>query len=217
MTSKSVAISVALVDEHRLMRDGLTAIMRSDPEIKLIARGTTPDDAVAIAANYPVSVMVLDVELQDEPIVVTVRKLVRLRPSLAVVVLSMFADELLRRELLRAGAVAFVPKSAPSPVLLDAVRQAGRRRRTFAPVELAAKSSNSGPLTPREVELVRYLARAMTNAQIAQQMRISEATVKRHASNAYRKLGAHSRLDALNRVRRLGLLDDRTDNLTADS
>jgi DNA-binding NarL/FixJ family response regulator len=141
----------------------------------------------------------------------TVARIRRLAARSRIVVLTMHRDSVLRSELHRAGVSAFLTKSMPSAEL-----RAALHRVADAAEPLCGQLDRPGPraaetrslISSREHEVLRLIARAHSNAEIASVMSITEGTVKRHTSNLYAKLGAVSRMDAVHKAVRIGLLDN---------
>lgn len=207
-------IRVALADDHELFRDGMSAILGLAAGIAVVGEASDAEGAVAIASLHLPDILLLDVEMPGPPIATTLRRLRRGAPPTRVIVLTMHRDRVLRDELHRAGAAAFMTKSTPSAELIDVIRQVAhapvRPSSAIRPPGIPAESvPQSGPLSPRENEVIRLIALAHTNAEIAARLSITVGTVKRHTGNLYRKLGATSRMDAVRKATVIGILADR--------
>jgi DNA-binding NarL/FixJ family response regulator len=204
-------LRLAIVDDHALFREGIAAILQHDLHIEVVGQGASSDDAFELAQRLQPDVLLLDVEIPGDPARATIGRIRRAAPNTGVVVLTMHRDAILRDELLAAGAVEYVLKTAPSLELVRAVRRAAAIVRG---TEAAGDGSPSQRLQPgrrgilsrREREVLRHIAHARSNREIAREMSIAEGTVKRHTSNIYAKLGAKSRMDAVRRADRIGLL-----------
>lgn len=201
------SISVALVDDHALFLDGMVAILSQVGRYTLVARGSTSEDAVRIATKVQPDVLLLDVELYDAPASQTIKRIKRAGSRTHIVMLTMHQDRVLRDELLKVGAAHYLTKTTPTSLLLAAIdRFSTHDAQDDRRLDVDTQQPKSGLLSSREHEVLRFLASANKNRQIADLLNISEGTVKRHTTNIYRKLGATSRLDAVQRATRLGII-----------
>lgn len=199
---------VALVDDHRLFREGLATILSAVPTIRVVAHGERPSDVLDSPEAAAIDVLLLDVELDGPPARTTIATVRRTHPRISVVVLTMHRDAVLRRALLDAGAVDFVTKDVPSRELVDRIvraTRAGASPVTF-PVDLVTDARAGSPLSDRELEVLRLVAAARSNAEIAAELGLAVGTVKRHVYNVYRKLDVGTRVAAITAATRLGLL-----------
>ncbi|MBT1671329.1 response regulator transcription factor [Curtobacterium flaccumfaciens pv. flaccumfaciens] len=202
---------VAIVDDHRLFREGLATILAAVPTIRVVAHGERPAEVLDSPEAAAIDVLLLDVELDGPPARTTIATVRRTRPDIRVVVLTMHRDAVLRRTLLDAGAVDFVTKDTPSRELVDRIARAAHADAapvTF-PVDLVTEARAGSPLSDRELEVLRLLAAARTNAEIAADLQLAIGTVKRHVYNVFRKLDVGSRVGAVAAATRLGLLTKR--------
>ncbi|QCR43964.1 two-component system response regulator [Curtobacterium sp. SGAir0471] len=199
---------VALVDDHRLFREGLATILSAVPTIRVVAHGERPSDVLDSPEAAAIDVLLLDVELDGPPARTTIATVRRTHPHISVVVLTMHRDAVLRRALLDAGAVDFVTKDVPSRELVGRIVRASRAGAapvTF-PVDLVTDARAGSPLSDRELEVLRLVAAARSNAEIAADLGLAVGTVKRHVYNVYRKLDVGTRIAAITAATRLGLL-----------
>jgi len=200
-------IRLVIVDDHALFRQGLVTLLDAAHGLDVCAEGATGDEAVDLAARFTPDALLLDVDLPGPPAQTTVRTLGRGAPGTAIVIVTVHDDPVLRRQLLAAGATAYVTKAVGIEQLVTDIHLAVRKHRarpTGTAVEPPAPVS--GVLSPREHEVMRLVAMAMGNAAIAERLSISEGTVKRHTSSIYAKLGAVSRIDATRKAQLLGLV-----------
>ncbi len=199
---------VALVDDHRLFREGLATILSAVPTIRVVAHGERPSDVLDSPESAAIDVLLLDVELDGPPARTTIATVRRTHPHISIVVLTMHRDAVLRRALLDAGAVDFVTKDTPSRELVERIvraTRAGASPVTF-PVDLVTDARAGSPLSDREVEVLGLVAAARSNAEIAAELGLAVGTVKRHVYNVYRKLDVGTRVGAITAAKRLGLL-----------
>ncbi len=206
-----MTISVLLVDDHELIRQGLRRAFERDGDFTVAAEAGSLADARRLIALMQPDVVILDVRLPDGNGIDACRTLRADDPELGIVILTMYAGDDTLFDALEAGASAFVPKNAPSEDVVAAARHAASAPRSFTSADLneamRRKMSPTGPqLSPREKEVLGLLADGLGVAQISRQLFISESTTKTHISKLYDKLGAGNRAQALMTALRLGLL-----------
>nr|MDT0657621.1 response regulator transcription factor [Micromonospora sp. DSM 115978] len=215
-------IRVCLADDHTLLRDGIREMLSTDSEFAVVGEASTGPEAVALAVRLRADVLLLDVEMPGPGAASVIRQIARVAPRTRVIVLTMHDDPDMVYDLLRAGACAYLLKTILRDELVAALRSVVRRRSenvllavSRATVERLDKQKQRTagmPLTERELDVLRLIAEAMSNAQIASRLFITEATVKRHLTNLYAKLHAVSRVDAIRKAtaaRLIKPMDDR--------
>jgi len=202
-------IRVAIADDHDLFREGIVAIFEQDSRLLVVAQASDGDGALAVAVNDDPDIILVDVEMPGPPVMATVRRIRRLAPRTKIVILTMHRDSVLRSELHRAGVSAFLTKTMPSADLRVALHRVAdaNPQISAARTDPALQTEPRSLISRREHEVLRLIARAYSNAEIATLMSITEGTVKRHTSNLYAKLGAGSRMDAVHKATRVGLLE----------
>lgn len=206
-----MAISVLLVDDHELIRQGLRRAFERDGDFTVAGEAGSLADARRLIALMQPDVVILDVRLPDGNGIEACRTLRGDDPELGIVILTMYAGDDTLFDALEAGASAFVPKNAPAEDVVAAARHAASAPRSFTSADLneamRRKMSPTGPqLSPREREVLGLLADGLGVAQISRQLFISESTTKTHISKLYDKLGAGNRAQALMTALKLGLL-----------
>jgi DNA-binding NarL/FixJ family response regulator len=207
-------ITIALTDDHTLFRQGLRQLLLTDPDMEIVGEGATGDDAVALVDQHRPDVLLLDVEMPGPGARHVITRLTRSHPDTAIVVLTMHNRPAVVRELMDCGAAAYLVKTIGRDELIAAVRAVTQDRdnvllsvpRTTIDA-LDDQVHQRHLLSGRELEVLQLVAAAMSNAQIAARLVISESTVKRHLTNIYAKLGATSRVDALNKAAKAKLID----------
>lgn len=202
-------IRVAIADDHDLFREGIVAIFEQDSRLLVVAQASDGDGALAVAVDDDPDIILVDVEMPGPPVMATVRRIRRLAPRTKIVILTMHRDSVLRSELHRAGVSAFLTKTMPSADLRVALHRVAdaNPQISAARTDPALQTEPRSLISRREHEVLRLIARAYSNAEIATLMSITEGTVKRHTSNLYAKLGAGSRMDAVHKATRVGLLE----------
>ena len=204
-------ITVLLVDDHELIRQGLRRAFDRDGDFEVVGEAGTCADATRLLQLLRPDVVIFDVRLPDGSGLDAARQARKDHAELGIVILTMYAGDEQLFEALDAGASAFVPKNAPSEDVVAAARHAAATPRAFTAADLAEamkrRMSPTGPqLSQREKEVLQLLADGLGVAQISRKLYISESTTKTHISKLYEKLGAANRAQALMTSLRLGLL-----------
>ncbi|MCC2280436.1 response regulator transcription factor [Streptomyces sp. ET3-23] len=204
-------LTILVAGETALLRDALTELLHSQPNMTVLAQAANESDLMRRAAALHPHVVVLEPWVLENALVRTVQSLHRLSPRPAVVTVSVRHSMADRRDLEAAGLHAYLPRDAGLDELLSTVR-------TLAPPAVRnAVRSPSPALTRRETEVLRGVASAMTNQQIGHSLGITTGTVKRHLHAAFKKLGAVSRLDAVTQALAAGLIAPPVSGLPNDT
>jgi DNA-binding NarL/FixJ family response regulator len=227
--AKNGPIRVLLADDHTMFRQGVKEMLATDGNIEVVGEAGNGEEAVNLAAETLPDVMILDVDMPVMGAREAMEHLVRITPRPKVVIVTMFDDPRLVRELLELGASAYLVKSASLEELLAAVHMAAKGpeepqdenvvlvlpRETLEKVE----RGDEDKLSARELEILLLVARGLSNRQIAHTLRLSEATVKRHLANLYPKINVNSRSEAVRRALSEGWISARevTEEETAHS
>jgi DNA-binding NarL/FixJ family response regulator len=197
--------TVLVVDDHELIRRGVREMLVAEPDLDLVGEAGDSFAAVKIATAVRPDVVLLDVEIPGGAAVDTVRGIKAGSPGTAVVILSMFEGPDLLKQLLDVGIQGYLLKSVAGQELLTTVRAVARDRE-YVMLGVSRESLDyiSGRrdelLSPRELEVLASTAEGLSNAQIAARLSLAETTVKRHLRNIFGKLGAVSRIDAVNKA-----------------
>jgi DNA-binding NarL/FixJ family response regulator len=207
--------SIVVVDDHYLFRAGLIELLDAVPAFTIIGHGASASEAVTLAQEHRPDVVLLDIEMPGPATPATIRKITEVSPDTRVVVLTMHDEPELVRDNVDAGAAGYLVKSAGREELVAAINAARRDENTVLVCVSRSTLLNMGRggapaagdlLSGRELEVIRHLANGGSNREIAAAMQITEATVKRHLANIYAKLGATSRIDAVRKATKRGIL-----------
>ncbi|WP_028934438.1 MadR family response regulator transcription factor [Pseudonocardia spinosispora] len=211
-------IRVVLVDDHSIMRQGLRAVLEREDNLRVVGEASTAVAAVAVVAAARPTVVLLDLKLSTGPQadgLELCRELTSAHPGLGVLVLTTFVEDRLVVEAVQAGALGYVVKDVDTTELVRAIRAVARGESAFDPRSASAMAralsgAGTGPererLTERELEVLRLLARGLSNREIGRELFISETTVKFHVGNLMRKLLVGRRAEAVYAASKLGLL-----------
>jgi DNA-binding NarL/FixJ family response regulator len=198
-------ITVVLVDDHALMREGLREILETQPDLVVVGEAGNSFTAIDLIIELQPRVVLLDVEIPGGDVTETVTTLRDRAPDTEIIILSMYDGPHLLQRLLALGIRGYLLKSVSRGELVSAIRNAcaddGHVTLSVSRRSLAQLPGAHAPaLSRRELDVLQLAARAMSNAQIAARLYLTEATVKRHLSNVFAKLGAVSRIDAVNKA-----------------
>lgn len=201
-------ISVLLIDDHQVVRDGLRAALIFEG-FNVIGEAATKDEAFAQIAHKDPHVIIVDLNLPDGSGLEVISWARRVSPTIGIVVLTMNDDDSHLLAALQAGASAYVLKRSPVKEVIAAVSHSYASPNSFSGKGLSAaisrKESGFG-LTPRELEVLAQLPKGKLSSQIATDLFISEATVKTHLSSIYRKLSVANRSEAVAQSIKHGLV-----------
>jgi DNA-binding NarL/FixJ family response regulator len=212
-----VPVRLVLADDHPIVLDGLERLFQAQPDFAVVARCQDGPDALRAVREHRPDVLVLDVRMPGQDGLAVLREIRREEIPTRVVLLTAEVDEREALEAVRLGARGLVLKEMAPQMLVECVRKVvlgeqwiERRSLTRALDALLRRESGlrdvSAVLTPREIEIVRLVAKGLRNQAIAEQLRISEGTVKVHLHNIYEKLGVDSRVALTNYAREKGLV-----------
>lgn len=214
-------IRILLVDDQRLMREGLRTLLELEEDLLVAGEAETGEEALARYAEVLPDVVLMDVRMPGMDGVEATRRLCTTWPGARVIILTTFDDDEYVFEGLRAGALGYLLKAISGDELAAAVRTvaAGGARidpavtrkvvAEFARLAAPARPVDAGlaePLSPRELEILQLLAQGMTNREIAQRLYLAEGTVKNHVTTLLQKIGARDRTQAALRGTELGWL-----------
>ncbi|MGB2852158.1 MAG: response regulator transcription factor [Solirubrobacterales bacterium] len=206
---------VLIADDHGLVRSGLRILLESQDGIEVIAEADNGADARDIAVRERPDLAILDVKMPRLNGLEATRAIREQAPDVAVLILSMHDEERYLFEALKAGAAGYVLKRSADTDLLEAI-EAVRRGEPFLTPEaqqvlikdvLDRGESREEELTPRELQVVKLVAEAHTNKEIAELLGLSEKTIENHRANAMRKLGMRDRVELVRYAIRRGLID----------
>lgn len=202
-------IRVVLADDHTLFRDGLAALIETDPAFTVVAQCPDGSSAIDVVTTVVPDIAVLDVEMPGPGAHAVVTAIRAKTPSVAIVILSMHQGPEMLRGLLDAGASAFLAKTVARDQLIAGLHSVIRSpddilvstsRNSLSSTLEPESAARPNPLSSRELEVLRLVAEARSNWQIGRELGITESTVKRHLTNIFAKLGAVSRVDCIRKA-----------------
>jgi DNA-binding NarL/FixJ family response regulator len=214
----SAPIRIAIADDHPVVREGLAAMLETQPDLEVVGQAETGPEAVALLASREPDVLLLDLEMPELDGVAVLRRLRETKSRTRVIIFTVFDTDERIIAAVEAGAAGYLLKGAPRGEVFAAVRTVAAGGSLLTPVavsavlrrvrgEEAVHAARTTPvLTPRERSVLEHLARGLANKQIAAALGISERTVKFHVSSVFAKLGAANRTDAVTRAAQAGLI-----------
>lgn len=217
--SDANAIRILIADDHPVVRDGLAAILGTQPDFVVIATAADGQEAVRLAAELKPDIVLLDLEMPELDGVQALARMRAASPAIRALVFTAFDTDERILGAVRAGAQGYLLKGAPREELFRAVRVVSQGGSLLQPVvasRLLQRMAAHGPaaaeppaaatLTSREVQVLRLLAHGRANKEIAAELVISERTVKFHVSSILSKLGASNRTEAVRLAVQRGLV-----------
>jgi DNA-binding NarL/FixJ family response regulator len=207
-------ITVLVVDDHQLVRAGLTVLLQTAPDLEVVGQAADGEQALLLARDLQPDVVLMDLSMPVLDGVAATRRLLAEQPAARVVVLTSFAETARVHQALAAGAIGYLLKDCDPQELMAGVRAAAQG---FTPLDArvtrallptaepparapAAPAPASGMaaevLSSREAEVLTLVAKGLANKQVARALGISEHTVKVHLNNVYRRIGVNDRTSA---------------------
>lgn len=199
-------IRVLIADDHSVVRSGLRALLRTDPEIEVVGEAKDGIEVLRLVETLRPDTILLDITMPPENGIKTAKRLKEKHPELVVLFLTMHEDESLLHEALRVGAAGYVIKRAEESEIIHAIHATNRGDIYVHPAMTRALIHKPVPaehrrglpataLTRRELDVLRLLAKGNTNRQIADVLGLSVRTVENHRANLMGKLGLASRVE----------------------
>ena len=208
MTVGSYPIRVVIADDHDIIRSGLRGIFSPEADFEVVTEAATGQQAVALCRRFKPDVVLLDVRMPGMDGLTAARAIIQDNPETRVIICTAYQSSEYLRAALAAGAAGYVLKTATREELLSTVRRVAAGEELFD-AELASSllhqlvgrpRGGMEMLTPREREVLRLLARGMTNRQIGGELSVSPRTAKAYVESLIKKLGVANRTEAAARA-----------------
>lgn len=202
-------IQVLIADDQTMVRSGLRLILEAEPDIAVVAEAGDGDEAIRVARREKPDVILMDVRMPTMDGLEATRQITEGNPDMKVIVLTTFDVDDYVYGALRSGASGFLLKDAGGDQLVDAIRVVASGEALIAPSVTkrlisefakrpeAGEVEGLGELTERELEVLAQVARGLSNAEIAEELYVSETTVKTHVSHILTKLHLRDRVQAV--------------------
>jgi DNA-binding NarL/FixJ family response regulator len=199
MTSTSRQIRILVVDDHPLMRDGIVAMVNSEPDMTVVAQASNGLEAIELFESHRPDITLMDLQMAMMDGVTAIESICRVHPGARILVLTTYKGDAQAVRALHAGACGYLLKSMIRKELVDALRAAHQGRKQIVP-EVAAEIGMHAleePLSAREIEVLKEVSAGRANKQVAAKLNLSEETVKTHMRNILSKLNAQDRTHAV--------------------
>jgi two-component system NarL family response regulator len=200
-----------IADDHQVVREGLSAILKTKEDIEVVAEARDGAEAVEKAKEFKPDVILMDISMPRMNGVEATRRIKLEQPQIGIVVLTMYENEEYIFDLVKAGATGYMLKNSDSSQIIKAIRSTYQGESVLQPsvatkilTEFSSLSQRPAPkpsrndldLTDREVQVIKLIADGKTNKEIANTLSISEKTVKNHVRNIFQKLHVDDRTQA---------------------
>lgn len=207
-------INLLLVDDHQMLLDGIKSLLRNEASIAVIAEATSGEKALEVLSNGGVDMVITDINMPGMTGVELAREIKRMYPNIKILTLSMYNERSKIKEMHEAGVEGYLLKNTGKDELLEGIKKicAGENYYSAeikAQVQAILNEANEEGgelLTRREREIIKMIAKDLTNSEIGEQLFISERTVETHRKNIFRKTGVKSVVGLLNYAYDHGLL-----------
>ena len=215
-----MTIRVLVADDQAMVRAGFRLLLAGEPDIDVVAEARTGAEAVEKAARFDPAVVLMDIRMPELDGIAATRRILAADATARILILTTFDLDEYVYEALRAGASGFVLKDDPPEQLIDAIRTVAAGNALLSPsvtkrvIEQFARRPRPAPpegldeLTAREQDVFRLLARGLSNAEIGQELFITDTTVKTHVTHVLQKLGLRDRVQAVVLAHKTGLFAD---------
>ena len=210
-------IRLIIADDHAVVRDGIVALLEDEPDLEVIGRASSGNEAITLICRCQPDIALLDITMGDMTGLEAARHITTLSLAVKIIILTMHEEEGFFFEALRSGAVGYVLKGSPTTELMLAIR-AVYDGGVFLPPQLARglvqdyvahfpQPDVDDALTSREKEILALIAQGLSNRDIAGQLTLSMNTIKTHRLHIYQKLNLNNRAGLVNYALRQGLLN----------
>ena len=212
---QTTPVGVVIVDDHRMFAESLARLLTDEDGIAVLGLAATGSEALEVACRVGPSVVLMDYQLPDQDGVAVTAQMKQQDPGVMVVMLTGLSDDRILLSAIEAGCSGFLTKDRAAAEVADAVRAAAAGEALISPALLArllpklnrTQREVGADLTDREREILKFLARGSSNKAIASELYLSINTIRNYIQSVLRKLGAHSKLEAVATAVREGIIE----------
>jgi len=202
------SVRVVIADDHPVVRSGIRDMLDAAEDLEVVGEADDGPEALRIVEDKQPDVLLLDVEMPELSGVEVAQRLQAESSPVRLLALSSYDDQEYVRGLLEGGASGYLTKENAPELIVEAVRAVARGEvRWF--VQPAAPPDETPNLTSREADVLRLMARGLSNDQVAEELHLAESTVRKHATNVYRKLDVDSAREAIAWAWQQGIMSPR--------
>ena len=210
------AIKILIVDDHPVVREGIGAMLKREPDFKIVGEASNGLEAVEQARELSPDVILMDLRMPEMDGVEAITRIKEAKPEVKFIILTTYSDDEYIFKGIAAGARAYLLKDAPRDELFKAIRAVSRGESLIQPVvasrvldklaELSRKNPGAETLSDREVEVLRLMAKGDSNSNIAELLSITQSTVKTHITSIFQKLNVTTRTEAVTTALKRGII-----------
>ncbi|MBN1351337.1 response regulator transcription factor [candidate division KSB1 bacterium] len=209
-------IKVMIVDDHAIVREGLSSILAFEDDIEVVGEAVNGVDAIEAFQKLNPHLVLMDLQMPGMDGVQSIKKIKQINPEVKIIILTVFQDEEYVYEGIKAGARGYLLKDTSPDELVETIRKVNRGESLIEPFlatkvldkfsELAKHEKPEHNLTPRELQIITLLSEGKSNKELAQDLYISEKTVKTHITHIFEKLNVRDRTEAVMRALKKGII-----------
>jgi DNA-binding NarL/FixJ family response regulator len=209
-------IKLLIADDHPVVREGLISMISREPDFKVVAEANNGLEALEKAKQFKPDVILMDLRMPEMDGVEAIKQIAEVEPNIKFIILTTFSDDEYIFKGIEVGARAYLLKDAPREELFKAIRAVYRGESLIQPVvaskvlsrfaELSRQTQAPEVLTDREVQVLILIAKGSANKEIAEELHISNSTVKTHIASIFQKLGTNDRTEAVTMALRKGII-----------
>lgn len=210
------AIKILIVDDHPVVREGIGAMLKRESDFKIVGEASNGVEAIDRALELMPDIVLMDLRMPEMDGVEAIERIKAQKPDIKFIILTTYSDDEYIFRGIAAGARAYLLKDAPREELFKAIRAVSRGESLIQPVvasrvldklaELSRKTPATDTLSDREVEVLQLMAKGVSNKDIADQLSITQSTVKTHITSIFQKLNVTTRTEAVTTALKKGII-----------
>lgn len=213
-----MSIRILLVDDHAVLREGLHALLSDEPDLEILDEASNGEEALILVDQLHPDVVLMDISMPGLDGIKTAQVLINNHPHIRIIILTVHEDLSFLKTAIQAGVSGYIPKRATRAEIVNAIHVVQRgdvyihtklTRTLLKEVSQRHMSNETSleALSPREIEVLRYIVRGYTNRQTAEALGLSVRTIEGHRASLLKKLGLRSRLELVNFAEQHGILE----------